>query len=392
MVTYPVGHGPEGFGSGTTTPQPDTNERTQAILNAPTIRMIRSRTRHRVRSRILEQAERRRYGSFAIGVEILPSEIIAVLIDPSGNDLSCRRRTLVNMRQETVVREVGLAVRDLAVTSLGLDLPRSRIAIGLQIGGPVDPRTGTVKSWRNYPTDPAFAVHPDQWRRPVPLAALVEEETHCRTVVENDAVAYTAYEQRFGVGRRAENFAVILIRDGVGGGVVLDRQVLTIPLEIGHLTVQRDGRPCACGNKGCIDSLAGQRGIRGAVGEVLGGKIEPDSIKQAIDMVEQGHDKSEEILTAFRQGGEAIAHGVAAIVTLFGVSHIVVYCDGSMNGVGKAGQPAAVTAFFDGVGTFAEYTFPSSQGCQLVRKPWRSVDGALGAALIALNQLFFVPV
>jgi predicted NBD/HSP70 family sugar kinase len=353
------------------------------------IRQICSRTSISTRRRILEQADRRRYGNFAVGIEVLPTEIVAVLTDPTGYNYGQRRRGLANMKVESVVREIDVVARDLVTTHLGIDLPSSRIAIGLQIGGPVDARAGLVLSWANHPTDPAFAVDPDEWREPVRLAALVEEGTGCRTVVENDAAAYAVYEQRFGVGYQTGSFAVVLVRDGVGGGIVLDHRVISIPFEIGHLTVQPDGRPCPCGNNGCIESLAGRRAIRGIVGKLLGGKTDTDGIKQAIDLADDGHEKSKEVLTAFREGGEAIARGVATILTLFGVSHVVVYCDRAMSEA-ESTRPA-VAAFFAGLNTFGKYTFPTFKTCQLVLKQWRSTDGALGAALVALNQLFFVP-
>lgn len=354
-------------------------------LGTRAIRAIRSRTPEATRLRILEQARTLRNGNFAVGVEILPTNLVAVLTDPTGQNYGRRRRDLPDMEVDTVVREIGVVVRELVATSLGVDLSSRRIAIGMQIGGPV--KAGVVLSWRNYQTESRFAAHPVQWTKPVPLAAQVEEETGCPTVIENDATAYAAYELRFGAGYQTGSFAIILVRDGVGGGIVMDHRVLSIPFEVGHLTVRTDGRMCACGNRGCIEAHAGRRAIRGIVGELMGGTTDADDIRQAIEMASSGG--SREVLDVFREGGEAIGRGVATILTLFGVKRVVVYCDPEMCGVNKDKPPVA--EFFAGVDTYKQHTFSTFKDCEIEHKEWHSTDGALGAALVALNQLFFVP-
>lgn len=346
---------------------------------------IRSRTPDSVRQRIREHARTLRNDNFAVGVEILPTHLVAVLTDPTGQHYGQRRRDLPEMSVDTVVREIGTVVNELVWTSLGVDPSSRRIAVGLQIGGPVDARAGIVRSWRNYHTESRFAARPVQWTTPVPLAALVEEETGCPTVVENDAAAYAAYELRFGAGFQTGSFAIILVRDGVGGGIVMDHRVLSIPFEIGHLNVRKDGRKCACGNVGCVEAHAGRRAIRGLLGELLRRPTDADDIRAAIELASSGADPR--VLDVFRAAGEAIAHAIATVLTLFGVDRVVIFCDPEMCDQDKP----PVAAFSAGVATFQRYTFPPYRNCEIERKEWHSTDGALGAALVALNQLFFVP-
>jgi predicted NBD/HSP70 family sugar kinase len=234
-------------------------------------------------------------------------------------------------------------------------------------------------------------VNPNEWCERVPLTDLITEATGCQTVVENDAAAYAVYEQRRGIGIEADSFAVVLIRDGVGGGIVLNGQVAPIPFEVGHIVVEPEGRKCSCGNYGCIESIAGRRAIRAIIGDQIGGPTEPDGIEQAIELART----NSAALDAFHTGGQAIARGVASIITLFGVRHVVIYCDPAMAAMAAEddGQPAAATAFFQGVATFKKHVFPPLQdGCRVLTKPWRSTDGAVGAAFVALNRIFFIQV
>lgn len=354
-------------------------------LGTPTIRLLQSRTSDTTRRRISEQATRMRYGRFTVGIEVLPTKVVAVVTDQTGDTLARYQTELPDMRVGTVVREIDSVARYLVRTALAIDLPSPRVAIGVQIGGPV--RDGVVLSWQNHPSE--LARNPHRWTTEVPLAALVERQTGCRTVVENDAAAYAVYEQRFGVGLDTGSFLVILVRDGVGGGIVLDHRVLSVPFEFGHLTVRPNGRRCSCDLDGCIESLAGRRAMLGIIGELIGSGIEPDCVGQAIELADKAGDpRSDDVVTVFREAGEAVARGIAGIVTLFGVSHVVVYCDPELT---ASEGKRAVDAFLGAVRTFPQNTFPALRGAKLATKPWRSTDGALGAALVALNQLFFVP-
>jgi predicted NBD/HSP70 family sugar kinase len=79
-------------------------------------------------------------------------------------------------------------------------------------------------------------------------------------VAENDATAAAVGEQIHGVGRRLRDFFYIYIGVGVGGGMILSghpyRGNAGRAGELGHIVVERGGRPCACGNRGCLERYA----------------------------------------------------------------------------------------------------------------------------------------
>ncbi|BCG48051.1 ROK family protein [Citrifermentans bremense] len=76
-------------------------------------------------------------------------------------------------------------------------------------------------------------------------------------LVLNDANACALGEQRFGAGRRYRSWLMLTIGTGVGAGLILDGRLWTgangLAGELGHLTVEPDGRPCGCGNRGCLE-------------------------------------------------------------------------------------------------------------------------------------------
>jgi predicted NBD/HSP70 family sugar kinase len=79
-------------------------------------------------------------------------------------------------------------------------------------------------------------------------------------IVENDATAAAVGEHLYGVGRRLRDFFYIYIGVGVGGGMILSghpyRGSAGRAGELGHIVVVPGGRPCSCGNRGCLERYA----------------------------------------------------------------------------------------------------------------------------------------
>ncbi len=357
-------------------------------LGAEAAKSLRDRTPTDAVRPILDRADSLDHDPFTVGIEILPYELIGVLTDHHGVVCGRRRWSLPSMAVDTVVEHVAKVAKDLTVTSLGVDLPHRSIGIGLQIGGPVDTRTGTVISYSNHPTDPTTRKPHTGYRWPrVKLAELVEKATGCRTVLENDANAYAVYEHMFGVGREVGSSAVIIIHDGVGCGMIVDGKLLPGPLEFGHMVVWPDGRECDCGNRGDIESQAGRRAMRAVVRELT--QTSTDLEWEAAVKLAQGEgDQADTALRAFELAGESIARGIATLLTLHGLPRVVIYGPEVLVESGRGNRVA--DAFMAAADTFSDYAFHAVPRCELVARPMRPTDGAHGVALIALQRLFSV--
>ena len=94
----------------------------------------------------------------------------------------------------------------------------------------------------------------------VPIVERLSASMGTRVVVENDATAAAVGEQLHGAGRRLRDFFYIYIGVGVGGGMILSghpyRGSAGRAGELGHIVVEAGGRPCACGNRGCLERYA----------------------------------------------------------------------------------------------------------------------------------------
>ena len=115
-------------------------------------------------------------------------------------------------------------------------------AVGVSAAGFVDKARATV----------LFA--PNLAWRDEPLKDLLEKETGLPVVVENDANAAAWGEFTVGAGADIDDLLMLTIGTGVGGGVVLDGELMRggfgIGAEVGHIRMVPDGVPCGCGNNG----------------------------------------------------------------------------------------------------------------------------------------------
>ncbi|MFG1675421.1 ROK family protein [Micromonospora sp. NPDC049282] len=323
--------------------------------------------------------------TFAVGIEILPYQLVAVLLDSSGGKLGMRRWPIVDMETATVIDQVATATVELVGTTLGIPLPDPRITIGVQIGGPVSTKDGVVLAYANHPTDSLYAGRDYHWREPVPLADLIRRETGCPTVVENDGAAFATLEKHYGVGQETSSFAVVLVRDGVGGGIFLNNRLMTIPFEFGHIKVQPEGRWCVSGDRGCIDAYAGRRAVRAIAGEVIGAESDLESIEAAIAVCEEGDIEARQVIAAFRQAGAAVGHGIATVLSLFGLSHMVIY--GLREMVDPRSGRKAAEAFAAGLNSFPSLTYPLYRSAQVITRAMDVADGAQAAGLVAVDRL-----
>jgi N-acetylglucosamine repressor len=110
----------------------------------------------------------------------------------------------------------------------------------------------------------------------------LEERLEIDVVVLQECHALCWAEQTFGAARGVDDFAMLDISEGLGLGVMHNGRIVQghsgLAGELGHMTVELDGRPCGCGNRGCLETVATDTALATSVGERLGRRIELDEI------------------------------------------------------------------------------------------------------------------
>ncbi|MEN3186956.1 MAG: ROK family protein, partial [Atribacterota bacterium] len=110
----------------------------------------------------------------------------------------------------------------------------------------------------------------EAWRG-VPLAEMIQEEIGMQVVIDNDANLAGLAEMHLGAGRNFSHAVYMTISTGLGGAIFIDRKLYRGFLgnagEFGHMVVDRSGRYCKCGNRGCLMSLLSGLGVEKLIHE-----------------------------------------------------------------------------------------------------------------------------
>lgn len=174
--------------------------------------------------------------------------VVAIdLSDDAGFDgavVDLHGRVLIRDQYEFTRGDAAIDGISALIARLVEAAPRRVLGIGIGTPGIVD--DGVVLQAPNL-----------DWED-VALADLLSARHGLPVSVGNDATIAAVAEGAFGDGDDA-GLLMITIGEGVGGGILVDGRPVAGPLrsagEIGHVVVDPDGAPCACGNRGCLETL-----------------------------------------------------------------------------------------------------------------------------------------
>jgi predicted NBD/HSP70 family sugar kinase len=98
------------------------------------------------------------------------------------------------------------------------------------------------------------------WDR-VDITGVLSQALGAPVLLNNDANLGALAEGRYGAALGASNFIYVKVGTGIGCGLVIDGKIYRgssgVAGEFGHFTVDRNGPLCACGNRGCLEAVAG---------------------------------------------------------------------------------------------------------------------------------------
>lgn len=186
---------------------------------------------------------------YVVGLELSDSAVRAVRTDLDVAPL----REAAAFHRGSGAAETVLATTDL-LRSFNADLENGKL-LGIGVGTPglVDSRTGVIR------------MAPDLGWREVPVGAILAERFEVPVAVLNRAKAAALGEAWRGAGEGIDNLIYVSISTGIAAGIVIDQRLYfgesMSAGELGHTTVLPDGPLCACGNRGCLQTVAASPAI-----------------------------------------------------------------------------------------------------------------------------------
>lgn len=192
-------------------------------------------------------------GAITLGFEIAVGELTVTVLDITGNPRHEDHIPLPDMQPDPVLSLVAATV-----ARLRTDYPGQLMGIGVVMPGPfgIEGLSGvgptTLPGWTEVNVAQDLAC-----RCGVPV------------YVDNDANAAAVGELLFGKGQNLSDFCLLYFGAGIGLGAIVAEQPLRGAFgnagEIGHIVVAPGGRPCQCGQSGCLERYASLHSLREAL-------------------------------------------------------------------------------------------------------------------------------
>ena len=275
-------------------------------------------------------------------------------------------------------RLVGLAERAIAATRR--EAPDAEIlGVGVGAPGPLDTRRGIVLLTPNL-----------GWVN-MPLRQIIHERLGLRAALDNDANCAVLGEWWVGAARGARHAIGITIGTGIGGGIIIDGRLYhgasDVAGEIGHTTIDTEGRRCKCGNYGCLEAYASgpnialraveelEAGAESRLRTLVGGdlrKITAQTVYQA------AADGDELALEVVNDTAKFLGVGIGNLLNVFN-PEVVVVCGGVTLAGDHLFEPLRREA--------ARRAFkPAVAACRIVPGELAGTAGVYGAAKAFLDQ------
>ncbi|HVX45909.1 MAG TPA: ROK family protein [Mycobacteriales bacterium] len=194
-----------------------------------------------------------------LGFDIGGTKLAAGIVTAQGEVLASRSSPTRREEGPAAVLDRLFRLGRSALKTAGVAAPE---AIGIGCGGPLDRIAGVVQ-------DPP---HLPGWHD-VAVVDRARESFGVPAFLENDGTAAALGEFRYGAGRGSSTMLYLTISTGVGGGAVIDGRLHLGASgnggEFGHITAVRDGRPCSCGRRGCLEAYVSGTSIADRARAVL---------------------------------------------------------------------------------------------------------------------------
>ena len=246
------------------------------------------------------------------------------------------------------------------------DVARERvIGVGVGLPSPIERDTGTVGSPTILPS----------WTGIRPAEELARR-LDLPVTVENDANLGARAEQAFGAGRDIDDFIYVILRAGIGAGLVLGGRLHSgaagFAGEIGHVSVQPDGALCRCGNRGCLETVASTTVLVAALAGARGGDI------TVSDLIELVRDDDFAASRVVHEAGRAVGRTLADLCSHLNPAAVIV------GGDLAAADGPLLAGIRESIDRFA--VPPAAQSVQVIRGTLGDRAELLGALALVIGN------
>lgn len=319
---------------------------------------------------------------FVLGVDIGGTNLVVGAVSEDGAELLALRSQPTHPEEgsEAVLGRLVAMGKSVMDETTRTSPNAEFIGVGVGAPGPLDTKRGVVLLTPNL-----------GWVN-LPLRELVHDGLGIPTAIDNDANCAVLGECWMGAARGARHVIGITIGTGIGGGIVVNGRLYhgasDCAGEIGHTTVEVNGRRCKCGNYGCLEAYASGPAIAGrAVEAIEAGQPSrlPEYVDGELDRItaqtvyQAAHDGDELADEVVSETAKFLGAGIANMINIFNPEIVVVF-----GGVTYAGERLFAPLRRE----VAKRAFkPAVAVCRIVAAELIGTAGVYGAARTFLDQI-----
>ncbi|WP_062748342.1 ROK family transcriptional regulator [Shouchella tritolerans] len=238
------------------------------------------------------------HASHAISVDIGVNGLLGIITDLSGKTIAKREMALTS-KQFNIV----LANTEAIIEQLMQEAPPAPYGIcGITASVP-----GIVDSKGNILLAPNLG-----WEN-VDIKTALEDKFKLPVVVINEANAGALGEKQYGVGKPYSAISYISVSIGIGTGQIIDGKLFTgangFAGEFGHMSIDRHGKQCRCGNQGCWELYSSEKALL----EIAASKMNRPSISFE-EVLAAARSQNQAALDAFATVGHSLGTGLVSMI------------------------------------------------------------------------------
>lgn len=260
---------------------------------------------------------------YSIGIDLGGTKILIGLVEKeSGKVVShIKKKTKKEKGPENIVRKMVEGVEELLEESEKSFTEISSIGIGS--AGQIDRKNGIIIGAPNLD---CYNLN---------LKEILQNKFNIPVFVGNDVEVATIGEQKFGAGKGCADFVCVFVGTGIGSAIVKNGHIIYGATgtagELGHIIVDLNGRPCACGAHGCLEAYASRSAIETRIEGALK-KGRKSCISEYLEegkaitssMIRKSIEREDELVTqCVSEASEYLSGGLASVINLINPELII---------------------------------------------------------------------
>lgn len=253
---------------------------------------------------------------YAIGIDLGGTSIKYALIDDAGNFLTDGKiPSYANISSQRIIEQLFSAIATvrnyakenrISICGIGIGTP-GIVDEGVILGG-----AENLAGWEN-----------------IKLAEIIKSETGLEVFIDNDANVMGLAETEFGAAKGCSDVIFLTVGTGIGGAIIVDNKLYggykNRGTELGHVPYIANGKPCACGSVGCLETYASASAmIRQYVEKLDKNGISYNGTIDGEYIIGKYHEGEPLAIEVIEENCNILGHAIAGFVNIFSPQKVVI--------------------------------------------------------------------